>query len=133
MPTGATTATAAAIATLISAPLLLAGAPAQGAASGSIGAKTETKVGCTSPAPYAEFEQVYASDGRVAAYKVLAQSDACMILENPTQVRLEESVDAFDFGWGTGQIWRVAPLAGNSDAPDTLFIRVREADWDGGT
>ncbi len=51
-----------------------------------------------------------------------------MIL-GPTQVRLEEAVRAFDFGWGTGQVWRVSPLAGNSDAPETLFIRIRERDW----
>jgi hypothetical protein len=85
-----------------------------------------TKVGCTSPDPYADFEQVYTEDGRLAAYKVLAQSDACQVLEQPTNVKLQEPVASFDFGWGTGQVWRVTRVNKNADVPQEMFIRIRE-------
>jgi hypothetical protein len=106
--------------------MTLAGLAAGPALAQSVGDTTQTKVGCTSPEPYAEFEQVYAEDGRVAAYKVLAQSNACQILEQPTNVELRETVASFDFGWGTGQVWRVTPVSKNVEAPDELFIRIRE-------
>ncbi|MBK1671308.1 hypothetical protein CKO28_25235 [Rhodovibrio sodomensis] len=108
--------------------LALAGATAGPALaqSLSVGDTTQTKVGCTSPDPYVEFEKVYAEDGRVAAYKVLAQSQACQILERPTNVELQEAVASFDFGWGTGQVWRVTPVNQDVEAPDELFIRIRE-------
>ena len=113
----------ASIATLALAGMAAAPAWAQGYSAGDT--KT-TKVGCTSPDPYVEFEDVYAEDGRVAAYKVLAQSEACQILEQPTNVKLRESVASFDFGWGTGEVWRVTPVNKNVEAPAELFIRVRE-------
>jgi hypothetical protein len=96
------------------------------AAAGSKGDTYETKVGCTSPEPYTEFEEVYAEEGRMAAYKVLSRSDACQILEQPTNVELRESVRQFDFGWGTGRVWRVTPVNKNVDAPSEMFIRIRE-------
>ena len=85
-----------------------------------------TKVGCTSPDPYVEFEDVYAEDGRMEAYKVLAQSEACQMLEQPTNVKLQEAVASFDFGWGTGKVWRVTKVNKNVEAPDEMFIRIRE-------
>lgn len=103
----------------------MAAAPA-GAQSYSAGDTKTTKVGCTSPDPYAEFEDVYAEQGRMAAYKVLAQSEACQILEQPTNVELREAVASFDFGWGTGDVWRVTPVNKNVEAPAEMFIRVRE-------
>lgn len=108
--------------------LALAGAAAAPAGAQSLapGDTETTKVGCTSPEPYVEFEEVYAKDGRMAAYKVLAQSDACQILEQPTNVRLRESVASFDFGWGTGEVWRVTPVNKNVEAPAEMFIRIRE-------
>jgi hypothetical protein len=104
----------------------LAGLAAGPALAQSVGETTETKVGCTSPEPYVEFEEVYAEDGRMAAYKVLSRSNACQVLEQPTNVKLRESVARFDFGWGTGQVWRVTPVNKNVEAPDELFIRIRE-------
>ena len=103
----------------------LAGGPALGQDYGAGDTQT-TKVGCTSPEPYVKFEEVYADDGRVAAYKVLSQSSACQVLEQPTNVKLRESVASFDFGWGTGEVWRVTPVNKNVEAPAELFIRVRE-------
>lgn len=82
-----------------------------------------------SPEPYADFESAYETQSRNAAYKVLIRSDACDFLNSPTQVRLVEAVSAFDYGWGRGQVWRVAPVSRNSDVPETLFIRIRETDW----
>ena len=102
-----------------------AGAGTAAAQTGSVGDTTETKVGCTSPAPYAAFEETYAETGRMAAYKVLSQSQACQVLEQPTNVKLQEAVDSFDFGWGRGQVWRVTPVNENVDAPDELYIRLR--------
>ena len=103
----------------------LAAGPALGQDYGTGDTKT-TKVGCTSPEPYVEFEEVYGEDGRMAAYKVLSQSDACQILEQPTNVKLQESVASFDFGWGTGEVWRVTKVNKNVEAPDEMFIRIRE-------
>lgn len=105
---------------------LLAAPLASAASAGSQGDVRETKTGCTVAKPYDKFEKVYAEDGRMAAYKVLARSTRCQILEQPTMVRLEEAVRDFDFGWGTGTIWRVTPVSGVSDVPETLFIRVRQ-------
>lgn len=104
----------------------LAAVPA--GAAGSKGATTMTKVGCTAPGPYEEFEKVYAEDGRVAAYKVLAQSEKCEILEQETEVELQEAVADFDFGWGTGTVWRVTPTDAAAKAPDALYIRLRAGD-----
>jgi hypothetical protein len=116
---------------LVAAALALAAgslAAAQAAAGGSKGMMYQTKVGCTSPEPYSEFEKVFAEDGRMAAYKVLSQADACQILEQPTNVKLREAVDSFDFGWGTGKVWRVTKVNEKVEAPDEMFIRIRETD-----
>jgi hypothetical protein len=104
---------------------ILAGGPALGQDYGAGDTQT-TKVGCTSPEPYVEFEEVYGEDGRMAAYKVLAQSEACQMLEQPTNVELQEAVASFDFGWGTGKVWRVTKVNKNVEAPDEMFIRIRE-------
>jgi hypothetical protein len=112
---------------LTAALLALAGTgPAQ--AGGTQGDVRQTKTGCTSAKPYAKFEEVYAEEGRPEAYKVLVRSTRCQILEQPTQVRLEEAVREFDFGWGRGTIWRVSPVSGVSEVPETLYIRIRDGE-----
>ncbi|MBK1696641.1 hypothetical protein [Rhodovibrio salinarum] len=103
----------------------LAIAPAQ-AQNASVGDTKTTKVGCSSPEPYATFEEIYTDEGRVAAYKALSQSQACQILKQPITVKLQEAVASFDYGWGTGQVWRVTPVNKDAEAPDELFIRIRE-------
>jgi len=118
--------TATAATALAFAGLAFAGLAAGPGLAQSVGETTETKVGCTSPEPYVEFEEVYAKKGRTAAYKVLAQSRACQILEQPTNVKLRESVASFDFGWGSGKVWRATPVNKNVEAPDELFIRIRD-------
>jgi 1,4-dihydroxy-2-naphthoyl-CoA synthase len=48
------------------------------------------------------------------------------MLEQPTNVELQEAVASFDFGWGTGKVWRVTKVNKNVEAPDEMFIRIRE-------
>jgi hypothetical protein len=114
--------------TTLTAVLLALAAVVPAQATGTQGDVRQTKTGCTSAKPYAKFEKVYAEEGRPEAYKVLVRSTRCQILEQPTQVRLEEAVRDFDFGWGRGTIWRVSPVSGVSEVPETLYIRIRDGE-----
>ena len=107
----------------ILAPAAALAAPAdEGLAPGQV---VETRTGCVSPEPYAIFERVYSKDGRVAAYKALVETKKCQRLPGPMPVKLEETVERFDYGWGKGRVWRVSPVEADAKAPRMFFIRSR--------
>ena len=101
---------------------LLAASPALAAEEGDL---VDTGVGCKSAKPYKTFEETYATDGRVAAYKELSGHDGCARLPEEVQVKLLEAVAAFDYGWGKGHIWKVTPQPDTKMTPKEFYIRIR--------
>lgn len=107
-------------------PLVVLGPEGIAAEVGEVGDVMDVTAACLSAEPYQIFEEVYEADGNFAAYKALMASEKCATLPEAVEVRLEESVNSFDYGWGKGMIWRVTPVDPHAPAPEAFFIRLRE-------
>jgi len=90
------------------------------------GEMTTTTTGCKTAGAYKTFEKVYKEEDRLAAYKALLNTDACARLPEEVDVKLLEAVNSFDYGWGSGDVWRVKPVPDTKMTPAEFYIRIRD-------
>ncbi|SDF99712.1 hypothetical protein SAMN05216241_10466 [Limimonas halophila] len=105
---------------------MMAGMALAPTAHAEVGDMVTTKTGCKTVKAFKTFEEVYKGDGRVAAYKALLDTGNCARLPEKVDVKLLEAVHSFDFGWGTGDVWRVKPVPDTKMTPKEFFIRIRD-------